>query len=173
MPQKKATAKKATKKRNNKAVNKVASKVVEHKEETKRGSYVDTKNAKTLDLFTEFMALPSVVRSDIFRHPKTDEPLETQKDFAEAYGVDQSRLSEYKRTEEYEQKVSKKRRSYFKGEIGDAIYAVMLNVVKEGRGSDLKVLLEYAKEVERDDPLGETSETLNAILKKLNNMIPG
>lgn len=170
MTVRKKAAKKTTVKRKNTVVKKVATKVAEAKEkepETREGKYT-----VTYDLFTEFMALPSVVRGQVF-NDKEGNPIETQKDFCLNYNIPETRISEYKRTEEYEQKVSKKRRSYFKGEIGDAIYAVMLNVIKEGRGSDLKVLLEYAKEVERDDPLGETSETLNEILKKLNNMIPG
>ena len=124
-------------------------------------------------LFCEFMALPSVVRAEVFRHPKTGEPLETQKEFANAYEIHEPRLSEWKRDEDYHQRVNKIRRQYFRGEIGDAIYSVLLNVVKEGRGADLKVLLEYTKEIERDDPTGEVGEQLASILKKLNVMIPG
>lgn len=172
MAAKKVARKKAVKKGNKTATKKTATKA--STKDTTIEDETQGKHAATLELFTEFMALPTVVRPQVFKHPETGEPLDdTQLAFAEAYGIKQTRLSEYKRTEEYHDKVSKKRRQYFKGEIGDAIYAVLLNVIKEGRGSDLKVLLEYAKEVERDDPLGETSETLNAILKKLNNMIPG
>ncbi len=130
-------------------------------------------NEAEYELFCEFMALPSVVRSEIFKHPKTQEGLESQRDFADAYGLHEQRLSEWKRSEDYHVKVSKIRRQYFKGEIGDAIYAVLINTVKEGRGADLKVLLEYTKEIERDDPTGEVGEQLAGILKKLNVMIPG
>lgn len=131
------------------------------------------KHDGTYAIFCEYMALPTVVRSDVFRHPKTGEPLETQGQFAEAYGIEHARLSEYKRTDEYVDKVTKIRRRYFKGEIGDAIHSVLINTITSGNGANLKVLLEYAKEIERDDPEGQVSEVLASILKKLNAVIPG
>lgn len=170
MAVKKKAPRKTTPKRKNTVVKKVATKVAEAKAnepETREGKYT-----VTYDLFTEFMALPSVVRGQVF-NDKEGNPIETQKDFCLNYNIPETRISEYKRTEEYQSTVSRKRRQYFKGEIGDAIYAVMANLLVNPKGADLKVLLEYTKEVERDDPLGETSETLNEILKKLNNMIPG
>lgn len=124
-------------------------------------------------IFCEFMALPSVVRSQVFIHPETKEPIETQGQFADAYKVRPERLSEWKRDEDYHNRVSKIRRQYFKGEIGDAIQAVLTNILVNPKGQDLKVLLEYTKEVERDDPTGEVGEQLGAILGKLNKMIPG
>lgn len=130
-------------------------------------------NEAAFDLFCEYMALPSVVRTDIFKHPETGEGLETQKEFADAYGLREERLSEWKRKDDYLDKVTKIRRQYFKGQLGDAIQAVMTNILVNPRGADLKVLLEYAGEVQKDDPTGEVGEQLTAILKKLNAMIPG
>ncbi len=130
-------------------------------------------NEATYLLFCEYMALPSVIRSGVFIHPETKKPIDTQAEFADAYQVRPERLSEWKRDEDYHNRVSKIRRQYFKGEIGDAIQAVLTNVLVNPRGADLKVLLEYTKEVERDDPTGEVGEQLGAILGKLNKMIPG
>lgn len=130
------------------------------------------KNDPIYALFVEYMALPSTVRPNVFNDPDGN-PIETQQQFAKVHGIDPARLSEYKRTDEYVDRVSRIRRRYFKGEIGDAIHSVLLTTIRDGKGADLKVLLEYAKEVERDDPLGETSETLNSILKKLDKIIPG
>lgn len=130
------------------------------------------KNEAIYETFIEYMALPSVVRPQVYNHPKTNEPIESQRQFADAYGVHESRISEWKRSDDYHEKVSRARRRYFKGEIGDAIHAVLLNVIQNGKGADLKVLLEYAKEIERDDPLGETTAEFNEILRKINKMIP-
>jgi len=123
-------------------------------------------------LFVEYMALPTVMRMDVFKNPETQEGIETQKEFGIAYGIPDSRLSEWKRDKRYQDLVSAARRQYFRGELGDAIQAVMTNVLVNPKGADLKVLLEYAGEVQRDDPGGEVSEQLGAILGKLNKMIP-
>lgn len=124
-------------------------------------------------LFCEYMALPTVIRSDIFKHPKTKDGLESQRDFADAYEIQETRLSEWKRKDEYLDTVSKLRKQYFKGEIGDSIQALLTHSLLHPKGSDLKVLLEYANEVEKDDPTGEVSENLGKILGKLNKLIPG
>jgi len=142
------------------------------KKAKKQRPVTTSKHEATLELFCEFMALPTPVRGQVFKDADNN-PIENQGEFAKEHNIDQARLSKFKRTDDYVNKVSKIRRRYFKGEIGDAIYAVMLNTIQHGKGADLKVLLEYAKEVERDDPMGETGETLNSILKKLDNMIPG
>lgn len=153
----------------NKRKNRLPAKPVQEKEQKPTGD----KNQATYELFCEFMALPSVVRSGVFKNPKTGEGIDSQREFAEAYGIYEPRLSEWKRDEDYHNRVSKIRRQYFKGEIGDAIQAVLTNILVNPKGQDLKVLLEYTKEVERDDPTGEVGEQLGAILGKLNKMIPG
>ena len=124
-------------------------------------------------LFVEYMALPTVMRMDVFKNPETQEGIETQKEFGIAYGIPDSRLSEWKRDKRYQDLVSAARRQYFRGELGDAIQAVMTNVLVNPKGADLKVLLEYAGEVQKDDPTGELGEQLTSILGKLNKMIPG
>lgn len=162
MGTKKATTTKKVSNRKNTTTKKVAPE--KGKEDTAQANY---------ELFCEFMALPTVIRSQVFIHPQTQKGLETQREFAEAYGIYEPRLSEWKRDEDYHNRVSKIRRQYFKGEIGDAIQAVLTNILVNPKGQDLKVLLEYTKEVERDDPTGEVGEQLGAILGKLNKMIPG
>lgn len=143
------------------------------KKKGKKKPIVQNGKEAVYELFCEYMALPSVIRSGVFNDPTTNEPIETQGDFAKAYGVKQSRLSEWKRTDDYSIKVSRIRRQYFKNEIGDAIQALLAKQYSTPTGADVKVLLEYTKEIERDDPTGETGETLTSILKKLDKLIPG
>lgn len=169
MAGKKVAAKKSTSNRNKPATKKVATKPKTAKQKEER----DKKKEADFLLFVEYMALPTVIRTDVFKHPETGEGLETQKEFAEAHGLREERLSEWKRDKRYQDLVSAARRQYFRGELGDAIQAVMTNILVNPKGADLKVLLEYAGEVQRDDPTGEVGEQLTSILGKLNKMIPG
>lgn len=141
----------------------------------KKTTPTKTKKLPTADfaLFCEYMALPTIVRGQVFNHPKTGDALESQRDFADAYGIQETRLSEWKRDDRYLDLVSKLRKQYFKGQIGDAIQAVLTNILVNPKGADLKVILEYADEVKKDDPTGEVSENLGKILGKLNKLIPG
>lgn len=121
---------------------------------------------KIFEEFVVFMALPKVIQKDIYG-------FYTQTDFAKHNQIPEPRLSEWKRTDKYTQMLSKVRKQYFRNKIGEVVEALYKEAIKNPRGADAKVLLDYVGEIqpESDNNSPLTKEATD-ILTKLNKLIP-
>ena len=112
--------------------------------------------------FVKWTALPGMERN-----PKTAEQ------FAKKYKMERTVLSKWKNSPEFWDDVSRVRKGYMQDDFADVIKALKSNVVKNGKGQDVKVYAQLAGIMHEDsDGIVKLSPTLEKAIEKLNKRLP-
>ena len=112
--------------------------------------------------FVKWSALPSYNR----------EPSTAEK-FADKYKMNRKQLTRWKQSPEFWEDVSRVRRAYMKDDFPEIIAALKLNIIKNGRGQDVKVYAQLAGEMKEDgDGILNLSPDLEAAIAKIGRHLP-
>lgn len=112
--------------------------------------------------FVKWSALPSFNR----------EP-ETAEKFAIKFKMNRKQLTRWKQSPEFWEDVSRVRRAYMKDDFADIISALKVNILKTGRGQDVKVYAQLAGEMKEDgDNIISLSPDLEAAIAKIGKHLP-
>lgn len=115
--------------------------------------------------FISFMALPRVLRGQILE-------VRTQDDFALKYGVNRNTLVAWKKRIGFWNEVQNVRKDFFRERSGDILLALESTCLREGKGSDVKVLLTYTGEYnEKLEQEHKISPELKKALDKLDRVL--
>lgn len=112
--------------------------------------------------FVKWTALPTFERNP-----------ETQGKFAKKYDMNEKQLSRWKNSNEFWEDVSRIRKAYMQDDFGDIIKALKKNIIKNGKGQDVKVYGQLAGVLKEDgDGTLALSPTLEGAIAKISKRLP-
>ena len=116
----------------------------------KVGEYLD---------FVRFIALPMFARRDIFG-------FEIEGDFASKNDLCQDSLTDWKKREDFWDRVGGERKKWAKGKVSEVLAGLYRTAIQDGKAPEVKLFLQYANEFEEGIKI-EIREELSEEDKKL------
>jgi hypothetical protein len=118
------------------------------------------KRSTEMDLFLSWIAMPSISRDPA-----------THYEFAEKHKISVDILSDWKKREGFYDEVRRRRREFFKDDAGDVLMSLKRTCLRDGRGADVKVFLNYTEDL-KDSTETVVDPELKDALRKISKILP-
>ena len=123
------------------------------------------KNPAKYMTFVLFTSVPEIYRNDVTGAT-------TQQALAKLLRVNNNTLTEWKKVAGFWDDVSDLRKAYFKDKTGDVIMSLYNTCLKDGRGHDVKVFLNYTGELnDKTEQELSVSPELQQALEKIGEVL--